>query len=252
MKKYSFIVLLTMVFSLSSNLYAQEGSAKTEENPINISCSLMSRYIWRGTDFGASPNIQPGIEYSKSGFKIGAWGAYATNFQGYQESDLYLGYTFYKEMFTLMVTDYYFQKDTIKQNYFNYKDATTGHVLEATLMFNGTENLPLSVMIATNIYGADAKKINNDGTIGNNQYSTYAELTYSFKYFDMFMGANLTQADADKGETGYYGNSMGIVNLGITATKEIKITNHYELPITVSIITNPQANKIYFVAGLSF
>lgn len=248
MKKYSFIVLLAIVFS---NLYAQEETGK-EDNPISISCELMSRYVWRGSDFGASPGIQPGIEYGKSGFTAGACGAYAVKFQGYQESDLYLGYTFYKEMFTVLITDYYFQNDLVNQNYFDYKKETTGHVFEVSLTFNRTEKFPLSVMIATNVYGADAKKINDDGTTGKNQFSTYAELTYSFKYFDAFIGANLTQVDVDKGETGYYGNYSGVVNMGITATKKIKITKDYKLPLTLSIITNPQAEKIYFVAGFSF
>ena len=239
------------MFSLSSRIYAQKDSTEVEKS-LNISCDLMSRYVWRGTDFGASPSIQPGIEYSKSGFMIGAWGAYAVNFQGYQEFDLYFGYTFYKEMFTVLITDYYFQNDLVKQNYFDYKNATTAHVFEATLIFNGTKKIPLSVMIATNIYGADSKKINDDGTMGENQYSTYAELTYSFKNFDIFMGTNLTQVDKDKGESGYYGNYIGVVNLGVTSTKNIKITNHYDLPLTVSLITNPQAEKVYLVAGFSF
>ncbi len=241
-----------MIFGFTTNIFAQKDSTKVGDNPISISCTLVSRYVWRGADLGASPNIQPGIEYNKSGLTIGAWGAYAINFQGYQESDLYLGYTFYKEMFTATITDYYFQSDLVNQNYFDYKKATTGHLFEATVTFNGFKNIPLSVMVATNIYGADAKKINDDGTIGENQYSTYAELTYSFKSFDAFMGANLTKVNRTNGESGYYGNYIGIVNLGFTLTKEIKITDYYDLPLTLSLITNPQAEKIFIVAGISF
>ena len=253
MRKKYLIVINMLIFSLIgiNTIKAQKDTSNTK-SPISIGADLMSRYIWRGSDYGSSPSIQPGIEYSKGGFAIGAWGAYAINFQGYQESDLYLGYTFYKDMFTVTLTDYYFQSDTTNAKYFNYKNATTGHVLEATLAFNGTDKLPLSLMVATNIYGADAKKINSDGTQGNNQFSTYAEIAYSFKYFDIFAGANLLPVDLGKGETGYYGNYQGFVNIGITVAKDIKITKQYSLPLTVSVITNPQAEKIYFVAGLSF
>jgi len=248
----AYILFINLSILLTSSaVFAQTDSANTE-SPISISADLMSRYIWRGSDFGAAPSIQPGIEYSKGGFAIGAWGAYAINYQGYQESDLYIGYTFYKDIFTVMLTDYYFQSDLTKVNYFDYKKETTGHVFEATLKFNGTDKLPLSLMVATNVYGADAKKINEDGTQGDNQFSTYAELAYSFKYFDLFAGANLIAPDRDKGETGYYGNYAGFVNIGITATKQIKITKEYSLPLTLSVITNPQAEKIYFVAGFSF
>ena len=246
----SIFSLILFIFS-SSNSWAQTDSTVTQ-NPISISVDLMSRYVWRGSDFGASPSIQPGIEYSNSGFTVGAWGAYAINYQGYQESDLYVGYTFYKDMFTVMLTDYYFQSDTKNVNYFDYNKDSTGHDFEASVIFNGTENLPLKFMLAVNIYGADSKRINSDGTEGDIQHSTYAELTYSFKYFDLFAGANLTAPDTDKGETGFYGNYRGLVNLGLTATKNIKITKDYSLPITISIITNPQAEKVYFVAGLSF
>ncbi len=248
MKKFSFILLVMVL--IISNTYSQKDSTKAE-NPISISCDLMSRYVWRGADLGTAPSIQPGIEYNKSGFAIGVWGAYAINFQGYQESDFYLGYKFYKDMFSVLITDYYFQSDLASQNYFDYKKETTGHVLETTFSFNGTEKLPLSVMIAANVYGADAKKINDDGTVGNIQFSTYTELGYSLKYLNAFLGINLTKADTDRGESGYFGDEVGIINLGISTTKNIKITKSFTLPLTVSVITNPQAKKIYFVAGIS-
>jgi hypothetical protein len=252
MKNYGLVTLLVMFLSLSTSLkmYAQDDSTKVE-NPISISCDLMSRYVWRGTDFGGSPSIQPGIEYSKKGFALGAWAAYATNLPGVQEADLYVSYTF-KDMFSVTLTDYYFPDELTDYKYFDYDDQTTGHVLEATLSFNGTEKLPLSLMLATNVWGADAKRINDDGTMGDLQYSTYAEASYAFKHFDLFMGFNLTNVDRDKGESGFYGDYMGVVNLGLTTTKEIEITNKFKLPLTVSLITNPQAEKIYLVAGFSF
>ncbi len=252
MKKYSFVTLIVIAFCFfsSSLLYAQN-DGKKNESPFNVSCDLMSRYVWRGTDFGNSPSIQPGIEYTKAGFVIGTWGAYAVNRTGLQEVDLYLGYT-YKELVSLTVTDYFFPNEDSTYDYFDYKNATTGHVLEGTISFNGTNNLPISVLLATNFWGADAKRVNSDGSIGKIQYSTYAEIKYSFEYLDVFMGANLTNADTNKDEVGYYGNNVGIVNLGITATKNIPVTKRFSLPLTVSFITNPQARKIYLVAGFLF
>lgn len=252
MKKYIFFILLVASLSLATAdiLYAQEDNAEAQ-SPFSISCDFMSRYVWRGTDFGGAPSIQPGIEYSKNGFSIGAWGAYATNGPGLQEADLYISYAF-SDMFSLTFTDYYFPDELADYKYYDFKKATTGHVFEASLSFNGTEKFPLSILIATNIGGADAKKINSDGSTGGIQYSTYAEFTYSFTHFDLFLGANLTSVDVENGESGFYGNDFGVVNLGITATKEINITNTFKLPLTVSLITNPLAEKIYLVAGFSF
>jgi len=251
MKKYRFLLFATLIISVST-LIAQPDSTSTKlNNPLSINLDIMSRYVWRGTDYGGSPSIQPGISYSLAGFTIGTWGAYTTNNPGIQEVDLYLSYSL-KDVISLTVTDYFFPDENSNYNYFDYGDIRTGHVLEGSVSFNGTDKLPLTALIATNFYGNDARRINNNDSLGGIQYSTYAEISYSFKYFNIFMGANLTNPDTDKGETGYYGNSIGIVNLGISTSKKIKITDKFSLPVTASLITNPQAEKIYLVAGFSF
>ncbi len=250
MKKWYYYCLycILLIVSISSSL-----AQVNEENkkPFEISCDVMSRYVWRGTDFGASPSIQPGVSYSFNNFKIGAWGAYTTNSPGVQEVDLFVSYTI-KEIITVSITDYYFPDELSDYKYFDYGDTSTRHIFEGSIAFNGTEKLPLSAFIATNLYGADARKINPDGSTGGIQYSTYAELTYSFRYFDTFIGFNLTSPDVDKGESGYYGNKFGVVNLGISVVKEVPITSKFNLPLEVLLITNPQAEKIYLVAGISF
>lgn len=252
MKKSSLFFLIVLLISLScSNIMAQEGEQTKAGSPFSISCDLMSRYVWRGTDYGGSPSIQPGIEYSIKGFTVGTWGAFTTNLPGVQEVDLYASYTI-KELVTITVTDYFFPDEIAGYNYFNYGDTTTGHVFEGALAFNGTEKIPVSFLIATNFYGADARRMKDNGSLGGLQYSTYAEIAYSFKYVDVFMGFNCTTPDTKKGEMGYYGDSFGVVNLGATFSKDIAITEKFSLPLTASLITNPQAEKIYLVVGLSF
>ncbi len=249
MKKFVLIILLLCIFEGLS--YAQ-GTVSEAENPISISVDLMSRYIWRGMDFGGSPSIQPGIEYNSGSFTLGAWGAFTTNLAGAQEVDLYISYAL-NDMFSLTFTDYFFPDETdATYKYFDYNDKTTGHVFEASLSFNGTDDLPLTFLIATNFHGADARRMNTDGSIGKIQYSTYAELGYSFNNLDAFIGFNLTNPDEDLDETGFYGDSFGVTNLGISTSKDIKITDDFSLPLTVSLITNPQAQKIFMVAGFSF
>lgn len=252
MKKNRLNLWLFIIFLLSGSfLWAEEDQAQ-EENPWSLNVDLMSRYVWRGQDFGAAPSIQPGISYSKWGLSIGTWGAYTFNNlnSSVQEVDMYLSYSFL-DMFSVTVTDYFFPNEAADYNYFNYKDKTTGHVFEGTIAFNGTKKLPLSAFIATNFYGSDARRIGDDGNMASIQYSTYAELAYSFKYLNLFMGFNLTTADTDKGESGYYGDSFGVVNLGVSASKSIKITDKFSLPLNASLITNPQKEKVYFVVGIS-
>lgn len=240
------LCLLTML--LSFFMISQQAQAQ-----FSLGTDVMSRYVWRGMDLGASPSIQPYVEYSNGGFAVGAWGAYSVTGSQGQEADLYVGYTFLEDMISVTVTDYFFPCDLMDDNYFNYKGGETGHLFEATLSFNGTENLPLTFLVATNFYGDDLD------AEGNNRYSTYAELGYSFATkndlsLDVFAGANLTaqsEADATAELGGFYGDKAGLINLGLTAGKEVEITEKFSLPMSASLITNPMAGNIFFVFGIS-
>ena len=214
-----FILALTLMSTLT---FGQEEESKS---PFDISVDLMSRYVWRGTDFGHSPSIQPGLEYSKGGLAIGTWGAFTTTLAGGQEADLYVFYTFMDEKVSVGLTDYFFPDEFASENnYFEYNDTLTGHVFEVSASYNGTEDFPLSILVATNVYGADARKNDANGLPTNKlQYSTYIEAKYEFKNAEVFAGFSLMDPDETIGETGFYGHSMGFVNIGATVNKEIKV-----------------------------
>ena len=235
-----------------------------------MGADLMSRYIWRGMQFGGnSPSIQPYFTYQTGGFEAGVWGAFSVSGNNTSEEvDLHISQSFAKDLFTVTLTDYYFPEDFGNYNYFNYRKNSTGHILEGSFAYNGTRKFPLTVLVATNFYGADAARIgNNHNSPDFNrktgiQYSTYFELGYPFQIktvaISTFIGFNAStprKANVDtgyKGETGFYGNGFGVVNLGFTASKVLRITKNYALPLMVSLITNPQSGKIYFVFGISF
>lgn len=272
MRKIYLVVLLTFIVAFGNNVFAQNpsGSNKTGKTSIDFGVDLMSRYIWRGTQFGGdTPSIQSTLTLNNGGFTFGAWGAFSAGGQNIsQELDLYMSETFWKKVFTVTLTDYFFPVEGINYNYFKYGKNVTGHIFEGTLTFNGVKEFPFTIMVATNFYGADAARIENNpqnpyfNQKTGIQYSTYVELGYAFLVKDVslnsFMGFNCTSprkadlATGFAGEQGFYGNSFGVVNLGITAKKSIPITNKYSLPISTSLITNPQAGKVYFVVGVSF
>jgi hypothetical protein len=254
-KLISIILFIFLIHNFSA--FSQETETKESKFNLNISSDLVSRYVWRGTDFGRSPSIQPGIELSAGGFAIGYWGAFATSqitsgsFAATQETDLYLSYTL-NDLVSFTITDYFFPNDTLSNNsYYEFNEDKTGHLIEATISFNGTEKIPFTLMVATNIWGADKRKAN-----GDKFYSTYVELGYSRTILsdislNAFLGVNVIAPDLDKGETGFYGDYLGVVNLGITGTKEIKVTDNFSIPIAVSVITNPQTQNIFMVLGIS-
>jgi hypothetical protein len=235
MKRTSFSVwvMLSMTFVLNSVV---EVKAQDEESsPFSAGADFMSRYVWRGLDYGGAPSIQPCLEFSTGGFAIGAWGAYTTAFaaandKGVQEMDLYATYTF-ADIFTVGVTDYFFpQESDYNYNYFDYGSDSSAHVLEGMVSFNGLEGLPLSLLVGVNL-------VNDDDN------SVYFELGYSLSVLDLFIGAG----------NGVYTSEGGfvVVNVGISSSKEIPITENFSLPVSASLITNPDAKQIHLVFGIS-
>jgi len=271
MKKLIFAFMLISTISIynSATLKAQDSTSIQKVN-LDVSCDLMSRYVWRGTQFGGnSPSIQPGIELNYKNFTLGTWGAYSTGgVHASQELDIYLSANFVDNMFTAVVTDYYFPSDTANYNYLGY-DNKTGHVLEAGLLFNGTEKIPFTFSAYLNFYGNDAPKLgsspSDSSTFNKNdgiQYSNYFELGYNktISNIDLsaFLGFTLNNqkaADAKTGfigESGYYGNGPGLVNIGVTLSKGVKITDSFTLPLSASFVINPDAKRAYLVFGFSF
>lgn len=269
---------LTLLFLLACLMAAPLVRAQDEETHWQVGADFVSRYVWRGLNSGgSSPAIQPAIEYSfgseKNAFAIGAWGSFSTSgTQTTQEVDLYLSYTF-NEIISLIVTDYYFPDETNTRNgFFNMNtdwkkidagtDPQTGHVLEAALQFNGTEKIPLRLLFAMNLWGADARKYAegaNNLMVAEDKIvmSKYLELGYSTSIkatdLELFAGLSLDSPETDKGEpAGYYRQeAAGIINLGCKFSKEIAITDRFSLPVSGSLILNPEAENIYFVFGIS-
>lgn len=217
---------------------------------VGFGADFVSRYIWRGSDFGQAPAIQPSLTVSAGGFEIGAWGSYqtarSTATAGADELDLFAGYAFdlgSGSSLSLVVTDYYFPNGGIKFFNFNkYEDPDGGgaHTFEGGLGYTCPESFPLSVALYGNLYsGSDA-----DNTM-------YFELAYPIMVKEV--GVNFFLGGTPGGDTGYYGTTkFNIINLGLTASKEIKITSDFSLPVFGSYIINPYTEQSYFVFGISF
>lgn len=240
MKNFKIVLLCLALTFMCGSLSAQDEESKSE---LSAGADIFNRYVWRGLDYGSSPGIQPCLEYAhKSGFTIGYWGSFDTK-GDYNEIDLYLSYSL--GGFDVVLTDYFFPVSGIPssrpERYLNFENSTTGHGLEASLFWNGTEKIPFSLMVGTFVWGADK---NNDG---NQNYSTYVEAAYAFETkagkMDAFMG--FTPAE------GLYGNTLGVVNIGLTVYRDIKITDHFSLPVQSSVILNPQTSNIFLLFGIT-
>jgi hypothetical protein len=257
--------IFTFSVALGALLFMSFMGIAQDEPKLQVGADLMSRYVWRGVSLGGnSPSIQPWIKYDIKGetsphaLTIGSWGAYTFSQTSNQEVDLYLTYSF-KDMISLTVTDYFFPElfsTPDRSNYLNFSKDSTCHLFEGIVSFNGTDRIPFTLLFAMNFYGNDALRLNNDGSAKGIFMSKYIELGYGKSIGDVdlnvFIGAALDKPKTDIGEVGFYGNqSAGIINLGLKASKAIKINDNFSLPIQASFIVNPEAKNVFFVFGIS-
>ena len=228
------IFLLMMGLVAGATAHAEDGVETT------IAADVVSQYIWRGQDLG-NVSLQPtlGIEYK--GLSLSAWGSVGlTNSDDTKEFDLTLGYT--AGGFNIGITDYWFNVGGDPENrYFKYGSHETNHVFEATV---GYDFGFASLQWYTNFAGNDG--LNKDG---KRAYSSYVEANVPFKLATVDWTAT---AGAVPFATDFYGTTgFAVTNLALKATKDIKVTDSFSIPIFGQVAANPCSQKAYLVFGFT-
>jgi hypothetical protein len=216
---------------------------EADETPevFNLNVDVVSRYVWRGLQYSASPNVQPYLSFTFGNFTIGSWASYGIA-EKYAEVDLYASYSLGSFSFT--VSDYFSEdEDNLKTNdYFDWRADSTTHSLEAAISWAGTEGFPLKATASVFFYG------NDQSDESEPYYSSYFELGYPFKVgsfdIDVFAGATLNE--------GLYSDKANLVNLGFKTSRDLQITDKYALPLSASFVVNPSAQDVFFVVGITF
>ena len=191
---------------------------------LEVGADVVSSYVWRGTQFSGL-SVQPGITFSKGGFSLGAWGS--AGLDGFLEMDLFASYEFDFGL-SVGITDYYFPGT----DYFDLSKATGAHGFELNLGY-GIKDFSLSANYMLNEAGGAA-------TAGGDMY---VELGYAFKSFSIFAGAGNGWHTPDGG--------FSLVNVGLSTSKDIKITDSFTLPLSGSVILNPKTQQFFIVAGIT-
>ncbi|MFH5833081.1 TorF family putative porin [Halalkalibaculum sp. DA384] len=217
--KYLLTGLFVVLFSIQFKpVQAQE---------LDTGVDLYSTYVWRGVAY-SGPSIQPYVEFSSGGFALGAWGSQgidgsvADGTVGFQEMDLYTGYTFDFGL-SLGVTDYW------------YPGATTPFFEEDSHAFelNGGYTVGDLSLSANYIFAGG-------GSAGDD---VYFELGYSAGGADLFVGGGDGWHSSD--------GEFDIVNVGIGTSKDIEVTESLTIPLNGSVILNPDTEQLYIVVGVS-
>ena len=228
------IVLLAMGMVLGGTALAQE------EIETTISGDIVSSYIWRGQDLG-DVSLQPTLGIGYQGLSLTAWGnVRLSNAADTKELDLTLSYTM--GGFNIGVTDYWTNAGGDPQaRYFKYNAHATNHVFEANI---GYDFGFASLQWYSNFAGNDG--MNNDG---DRAYSSYFEVNAPFKLATVDWTAT---AGAVPFATDYYGTTgFAVTNLALKATKEIKITDTFSVPVFGQVVANPCSQKAYLVLGFT-
>ena len=119
---------------------------------VSLGTDVVNRYVWRGTDFGNSVSVQPGMSYASGAVEIGAWSSWAISDGAANENDLYV--SFAAGPVGITVTDYFFPANSgAGDNFFEYGD-NGAHIIEVMGSF---ESGALSLGAAINVLGSDSE-----------------------------------------------------------------------------------------------
>lgn len=228
------LIFLSILTNSNSTLLAQPDSLATDSLSLSVNIDLVSRYIWRGQNFGQAPSIQPYIELGWKNFTLGAWGAYKFTGEGEQETDFYISKSI--GPVTLAVWDYWTFCDTNEMDFFDYNEETTSHLLEAQILLADEEVFPFGLLGGWFFYGADSTK------------SLYLELQYYYSKGT----TEVTGFAGYQAKGSFYASDPGFVNVGCMISKPIPITERWELPLCLGLIANPFERSVYVVAGITF
>jgi hypothetical protein len=216
----SFLILL----GVSGSIVSAQEAEKT--SPFSVGADVYSNYIWRGSKFGQGPAFQPTVKFATGGLTIGAWGSFDAS--GYTETDLYVSYGFAFGL-SLGLTDYYYPN----LKYFDYSDTSGSHAFEINAAYT-IKGLTLSGNYILNEAGGAA-------SAGGDKYF---EVSYAFPNFKLFVGGGDGWHTSD--------GDFALCNLGLGTSKTIKVTDNFSVPVSGSVILNPEKEQLFLVVGFSF
>ena len=221
------IVLFAMGLVLSSTALAQDSVETT------IKGDFVNEYIWRGLKLG-DVAVQPTLGVGYKGLSLTAWGSYGlSNKDDVKEFDLTLAYSVGRFNFGITAgCDLVSPLGAVH---------STNHVFEATV---GYDFGPVALQWYTNFAGNDGLNKN-----GKRAYSSYFEVNVPFKFSTIDWTAT---AGAVPYATTLYGTTgFAVTNLSLRATKDIRVTDSFSIPIFAQLTGNPCSQKAYLVLGFT-
>ena len=226
-----------MGLAINASTLAQE-NGKTETT---VAADFVSSYIWRGQDLGRTA-IQPTFGIGYKGLSLTAWGSYGlTDPDDTKEFDLTFGYSI--GGLNVGITDYWFNAGQDSDGrYFKYDAHGTNHIFEANI---GYDFGFASLQWFTNFAGNDYKSED-----GKRAYSSYMEMVVPFKLSAIEWTATAGAVPFASSDV-YNTSGFAVTNLALKATKDIKVTDSFTIPVFGQVAANPCTQKAYLVFGFT-
>ena len=191
---------------------------------VHLGADIVSNYIWRGQDMG-HVSLQPELSVGWKGLSLAAWGNVGlSDKDDNREIDLTLSYE--TGGLSFGIVDYW--DDGAGKPYFYYKNNDIGPVSASWQTY-----------FAGNDYQAGGKRA----------FSSYFELSAPFRLVTCDWEARFGLVPWKSGM--YDVSGFRVTNLSLRATKAIKITKSFELPLFGQLVANPASKHFYFVFGLT-
>lgn len=235
-----FITSTFLLLSLTGFAFS-EVKSKTS---IKLNSNITSRHYWRGIMVSNSANYEGDLVLTTGNFNFGAWGGYAFNNE-YSEFDFHFGYKL-SERLSVELWDLYASRDRAsidEYDYFDLRKETTNHLLDASIHFKCGEKFPLTISWSSLIWGRDLDQHKNQN------YSSYLGLDYPVRIRDIKIKFNL---GLNVFENSLYGEHTNIVDLGLTASRNLKVNTELQIPIWAKLAINPEAETANLIVGFSF
>lgn len=196
-------------------------TAQEPSGSFTANVDLVSSYLWRGSKFGSGPAVQPSIGFTSGGLTLGVWGSVCFSEDEAAETDLFLSYQ--HGPVTIGTTGYYYPVGS----FFNNRN----HAYELNGKFE------------SGILSLSANCILNEGA-GAKGGDLYFEAGLKTGNVNFFAGAGNGWHTI---ESKFY-----LCNLGVSVSREIRLTDDFSLPLTVSSVLNPDSRRFHITAGIHF
>ena len=230
----------TLLTTLALTIASASGIAAYAQDSLSVSAGadLVSRYVWRGMDQCSGVSLQPSLGLTYKGFTLSAWGSCSVADIDVEEFDISLSYTIGN--FSIGVTDYFWQGASA-----SYGHYTDDHFYELNLGYTVSEKVPLTLSWNTMFLAGKSAEYDEDG---DRMYSSYFNIGYAFDVH----GIELSPAIGINPWKSQYDDEFSIMDITLTASKDIKITESFTLPIFAQVIASPATDKARLVFGVSF